>query len=383
MDQRFFKDREPKEINEAAKIAKFYGFQPIIPPTIEKQDFDAVKNFGDTPFLAEKAALLRIYFEERMMAAPQPSMFYCERPFPGSKDKKKPLKLEASLISMGSDKSVCECLSLQTAIRILESIGYKDLEIHINSAGDKDSMSEFQRKLTLFIRKSYNSFPPDLRQASKKDIFAILKEPKEEWASFQAECPKTIDFLSEPSRLHFKESLEFLEIMDIPYVIDPYLVNDPDVGGETIFKIVNTKDDKEILAHGFRFNRLAKKIGLKKDLPASILNIEAKLKKNLKKIKVRPAKPQFYLVQFGNEAKLRSFLILEQLYKANATVIHSIAKDKLSSQIGIAESSEAPYILLIGQKEALENSVLIRNTANRGQNLVPIPELALKIKELI
>lgn len=381
MEQKIYKDRELKELNEVAKIAKFYGFQPLTPPTVQKHDFDLVKNFEDTS-LSEKASLIRIYFEEKMMASPQPSMLYCERPFPGGKDKKKPLKLEASLVTLGSTKSVCECLSLQTALKILDSLGYKDLEIHINSVGDKDSMSEFQRKLTLFIRKNYNTFPPDLRQATKKDIYSILRGPKEEWQKFQAECPKSIDFLSEPSRLHFKEALEFLEIMDIPYQIDHFLLNDPDVGSETVFRIVNTKENNEILAEGMRFNRLAKKIGYKKDLGASILNISAKLKKNLKKVKVRVSKPQFYLVQFGTEAKLRSFLILEQLHKAGVSVIHSIAKDKLSSQIGIAETSEAPYILLIGQKEALENSVLIRNTLTRAQTLVPIPELASRIKEL-
>ncbi len=94
-------------------------------------------------------------------------------------------------------------------------------------------------------------------------------------------------------------------------------------------------------------------------------------------------KPQFYLVQFGPDAKLKSFLILEELYKVGAGVIHAIAKDKLGSQMGIAEISEAPYILLIGQKEALENSVIIRNTSTRAQETVPICELASKIKGLI
>jgi len=380
-EQKPIQDRSVKEINEAGKIAKFYGFQPIIPPTIEKQDFEYTKDFNQSSYPAEKAALLRMYFEERLMSLPQPSMFYYERPFPESKEKRKPLHLESSLISMGSGKSVCECLAIQTGIAILNAIGYKDLEVQINSIGDKDSMNEFQKKLALFARKNFNSFSADLRQVIKKDLFAILRECRDEWQGFQVECPKSIDFLSESSRLHFKEVLEFLEAINIPYQINHHLIGDLDIGSETIFSIVNTETNGE-LASGFRFNRLAKKIGCKRDLPCIILNISAKLKKNLKKVRARIIKPQFYLVQFGPEAKLKSFLILAELYKAGASVIHAIAKDKLGGQIDVAETSEAPYIILVGQKEALENSVIIRNTATRAQEIVPICELADKVKEL-
>lgn len=386
MENKPIQDRRLNEINEAGKVARFYGFQPIIPPTVEKQDFESTKNFKESEHLAEKAAILRIYFEERLMSFPQPNMFYCERPFRGMKEKKRPLHLEASLISLGSFKSVCECLSIQTGISILNSVGYKNLIVEINSIGDKDSMSEFQRKLTYFVKKNYNAFSADLKQASKKDLFAIFKGDKKEWESFQTECPKSIDFLSESSRLHFKEVIEFLEIMDIPYQINHHLIGDLDIGSETIFSIKTETEEngkQEELACGFRFNRMAKKIGLKKDVPATILNISAKLKKNLKKVKAKSLKPQFYLVQFGPEAKLKSFLILQELYKAGAGVIHSIAKDKLGSQMGVAETSEAPYIILIGQKEALENSAVIRNTQTRAQEIVPISEFAIKVKDLV
>ena len=50
--------------------------------------------------------------------------------------------------------------------------------------------------------------------------------------------------------------------------------------------------------------------------------------------------------------------------------------------MSIAETSEAPYIILIGQKEALENSVVIRNSTTRAQEIVPISELSSHVKSL-
>ena len=375
-------ERNLGETTEAGKIAKFYGFQPIQPPSIEKRDFDVEKCLDGSLSGVEKIAMARIYFEEKFYTTPQPNMFYCERPFPGSKENKKPSKLESSLICLGSTKSVCECLSIQTALAILNSIGYKNLEIGLNSIGDKDSAIEFQKKMTVFVRKNIASFPADLRQEVKKDIYAVFK--KEEWASFASEAPKSIEFLSETSRIHFKEVLEFLETLGLPYTINPSLVGDPAIGSETVFTISETGEDKdEELASGFRFNRLAKKMGYKKDMPTTFLNISAKMKKKMKKVKIKMEKPKFYLVQFGAEAKLKSFLLLDELRRIGTSVCHTIAKDKLGSQIGAAENSEATYILLIGQKEALENSVVVRNTATRAQEIVPIHEFSSRIKEIL
>ncbi len=368
-----------REMNTAEQIADFYGFTPINSPTITKNDFDLTKSFDPDFNPEEKTALTKIYFEQKMMGAPQPSMFYCERPFHGSKNRKKPNKLEISLVSIGSYKSVCECISIQTAINILKEFGYKNISLDLNSIGDKESISEFQKKLNLYIKKNINSFPSDLRQLVKKDPLVILKSDKKDWEQFINDCPKSIDFLSESSRLYFKEVLEFLEIMNIPYSINNGLFADLNIGSETIFSI---KEEKENLAFGFRFNRLAKRIGFKKDVPSSILDINIKIKKSLKKIKIKNKNPDFYLVQFGPEAKLRSFLILDQVYKSGAKLSHSIAKDKLGSQIGVAESSTAPYIILIGQKEALENSVVMRNNTNRSQEIVQIGDLASKIKSM-
>lgn len=379
MEKKIPENRKLDETNEIGAVATFFGFTPIKAPQITKKDFDLTKNYNINFLAKEKSALTHMYFEEKMMASPQPVMFYIEHPFPNSGEKKKTAKLEASLLTMGSTKSVSECISIQTAITALNKLGYKDLVVHLNSIGDKESISEFQRKLTLFVKKNMNSFPSDLRQLIKKDIYAIFKYNKKEWECFGVECPKSLDFLSEQSRLHFKEVLEFLEIMEVPYIINPNLIGDSNIGSETVYEI---RENNEVLATGMRFNRLAKKIGYKKDLASNILHISVKIKKALKKVKIKKQKPQFYLVQFGPEAKLKSFLILRQLYKAGVNVIHAIAKDKLGSQIGIAETSGAPYIILIGQKEAIENNVIIRNNTNRAQEIVPISELYYRIKDI-
>ncbi len=371
-----------KEYNEASSIARFYGFQHILSPEIKKTDLDSTKLYNPAFHPEEISALLRMYFEEKGIALPQPLLLWLDRPLKGGRSKKRPNRLESKVITMGSSKTITDCLSLRTCISVLNSLGFKDLEIRLNSVGDKESASEFERKMNAFVKKSFNSFPPDLRQALKKDIFTLIREVGPEWKTFQTECPKSIDFLSESSRNHFKEVLEFLEIMNFNYSIDFTLVGDPHLCSETIFSLASEKNPKEILATGIRINKLSKKLGHKKDISMVVFDINAKLKKPLRKVRQKSETPDFYLIQFGPEAKLKSLLVIEELRKAGKTVEHSVAKDKLGSQIGIAENSGAKYIILLGQKEALDNSVVLRNNSNRAQEIIPIPELASRLKKL-
>ncbi len=361
-------------------VAKYYGFCPAKTSTLTKSDFDFAKPFEKEIQAHEFACILRTYIDEKRQTLPQPILEWYDRPFPGSGERKKSMRLEGSLVSIGSVKSVCECLSIEVLIGMLESAGYKNIEVRLNSIGDKESTAEFERKHSAYIKKAFGTFPGDLRQEIKDDEYVLLKSNKESWKAFRDCCPKPLDFLSEQSRLHFKDILEFLEIRNIPYSIDDSLMVDPKFASETIISIVDK--DNEILARGIRANRLAKKLGYKKEIALLKFDLSAKLKKNVKIVNDKPVKPKFYLIQFGPEAKLKSFLVLHELFKSNLPIIHSIAKDKLGSQIGVAENSGIPYIILLGQKEALDNTIVLRNTFTRAQEIIPIHDLGSRLKNL-
>jgi histidyl-tRNA synthetase len=93
-------------------------------------------------------------------------------------------------------------------------------------------------------------------------------------------------------------------------------------------------------------------------------------------------KPKIYFIQLGNEAKLKSLNIIDILRKAHIPIAQSLSKDSLGSQLGIAEKLGIPYTIIFGVKEALENSVIVRNMSNRSQETVKIPKLLDYLKEL-
>jgi len=74
--------------------------------------------------------------------------------------------------------------------------------------------------------------------------------------------------------------------------------------------------------------------------------------------------------------------IIEILRKAHIPIAQSLSKDSLGSQLAIAERLNIPYALIFGVKEALDNSVIVRDMSNRSQNTVKLPKLLEYLKEM-
>jgi len=92
--------------------------------------------------------------------------------------------------------------------------------------------------------------------------------------------------------------------------------------------------------------------------------------------------PRFYVVQLGNHAKLRMLNVIELLRKENIQVYHSLTKEKITGQLSSAEYLGVSHILIIGQKEAIEETVVVRSVETREQETIHAKELAKHLKGL-
>ncbi len=83
--------------------------------------------------------------------------------------------------------------------------------------------------------------------------------------------------------------------------------------------------------------------------------------KTTKKVLIKNIKkPHLYLVQLGATAKLKALNIVEMLRKQKILVYHSITKDKITGQLNGAEYMKATHVLIMGQKEAIENTMVVQ-----------------------
>ena len=395
---------------KAQEIAVYYGFKPIETPILEhesvfttavgigtdivdKEMYTLKTKGGDHLAMRpeQTAGLMRAYIEHGMQNQPQPVLLYHSGPvFRHDKPQRGRYRqfYQFDVDAIGSEKSIVDALVIKTIYTTLEEAGAKNLFVTINSIGDKESRPAYIRELTNYYKKHLNDLAPIDRERLKTNPLRILDSKEPETKVINQNAPDSISYLSAAGKRHFKEVLEYLDEMEIPYQIDKMLVRGLSYYTHTVFEIIETNEEGQsmTIAGGGRYDYLGKQLGSKKDIPAmgGSIGIDRIIEQPwFKDLAPRiMKKPKVYFIQVGMEAKLKSLNVIEILRKAHLPVMQSLSKDSLSAQLAVAEKSGAPYVLIFGQKEAVEETVIVRNMETRSQETVKIAELATYIKQL-
>lgn len=399
---------------KAAEIATYYGFKPIETPILEHLELFS-KAEGDTSDIVSKEmyslrtkggdhlamrpeftpSIMRAYFELGLQSEPQPILVYAYGPvFRHDKPQRGRYRefRQFELDVLGTSKPVADALIIKLLMLILEEVNLTDLRLAINSLGDKDCRQNYRRELVNYYKKHLKDVCPDCRERFKHNPLRLLDCKKPECQPIKQGAPSAITYLCHDCQKHFKEVLEYLEMMKINYEIDNTLVRGLDYYSRTVFEIMEPiPADAEpgtqalSITGGGRYDYLAKTLGAKKDVPAvgAAISVDRlALSPNYKPLNPRILKkPKFFFIQLSFDAKLKSFAVIEILRKARAPVAQSISKDSLAVQLALAEKSGAPYTIILGQKEAMEGTVIVRNMQNRSQETVPVADLAEYIKK--
>lgn len=397
---------------KAQEVAMYYGFKPIDTPILEHTDvftssigvgtdivdkemYTLKTKGGDQLALRPEhtAALMRSYIENGMQALPQPQLFYNYGPiFRHDNPQKGRYRqfFQFDMDAIGSEKSILDALVIRTAWTILQESGATDLSIDINSIGDSTCRAKYIKELVSYYKKHSDQLPNVDKQRLAVNPLRILDSKEEKTIKLNENAPDSLAYLCPECKKHFKEVLEYLEEMGIPYTINKCLVRGLSYYTRTVFEVMIPDESNNgkltTIASGGRYDYLAKSLGSKRDVPAVGMSIgvdrvvEApwfnKLTPRILK------KPKIYFIQLGFEAKLKSLNVIEILRKGKIPIEQSISKDNLGSQLATAEKLGMPYAIIYGQKEVLENTVIFRDMLNRSQENVKIPKLLEYIKQL-
>tara|TARA_Y100000031_G_scaffold90358_1_gene99426 strand:- start:11085 stop:12497 length:1413 start_codon:yes stop_codon:yes gene_type:complete len=425
---------------KAADIALYYGFQPIETPILEKEEVFTRGVGTDTDIVAKEmyafstkgrdrlamrpegtAGVMRAYIEHGMFSRSQPVMLYYHGPFfrheRPQRDRARQF-WQFGFEILGTDQSITDALTIKLTYLILEEMGIKGLCVLINSIGDSQCRPEYIKELNTYYRKHINKLCVHCKKRLRQNPLRLLDCKDKQCQEFKEDAPDMISFLCEPCKRHLKDVLEHLDAMNIDYEIDHTLVRGLDYYTRTVFEIVSIpekedgkadddgkseneekkddeseskkKEEKKVeetlsLGSGGRYDELAHTLGSRRDIPAigAAIGVDRAIKApgflapQPRIIK----KPKAYFIQIGVGAKFKSFEVIEALRKARIPITHAISKDTLSAQLGMAEKAKITHIVILGQKEANENSVIVRNMNTRSQETVQISKLGDYLKK--
>ncbi|MFA5987470.1 MAG: histidine--tRNA ligase [Candidatus Paceibacterota bacterium] len=390
-----------------------------------------IKARGDSQFSLRPEytpGVMRAYIEHGMQSWPQPVMLYYFGPlFRHDKPQKGRLRelRQFGLEILGTPKSIADAMIIKMTITMLEEAGLKDLVVHINSIGDKDCRNNYKKDLVNYYKKRVADLCKDCKERLKTNPLRLLDCKEEKCQPIKENAPQAISFLCPPCKAHFKEVLEYLETLKIEYMIDNNLVRGLDYYDRTVFEITTKKkivvveekkpevqsetpetgvpatpvvevpaeEEEKVteapilaLAGGGRYDYLARSIGGKKDVPSVGVAIgvdRVVMAEEATRLAPRVLKkPKVYFVQLGFEAKLQSMSIIEILRKNKIPVVHALGRDKLSTQLAIAEKLQIPYVIILGQREVLDGTVIVRNMETRSQDTIKFDKLPDYVKKI-
>ena len=418
-------------VEKAAEIALYYGFKPIETPVlehtevftsgvgeetdiVEKEMYSLRTKSGDQLSLRPEgtASVVRAYLEHGMQAWPQPVMLYYSGPFFRHDRPQKGRYsqfYQFGLEILGTEKSIGDTMVMKIVMTILEEAGMKDMILEVNCIGDKNCKHLYKKALTNYYKKHLSEVCADDKRRFKENPLRLLDCKEEQCQEIKAGAPDTMSYLCDECKQHFKEVLESLEALKIDYKINPSLVRGLDYYSRTVFEITSPiPEEKEVaeateapkeketpvvpaveqrrytIASGGRYDYLAKMLGSKRDVPgmgAAIGIDRVLLSPDVLDLSPRIIKkPKVFFIQLGFEAKLKSMTVIEILRKARVPISTSLSKDGLSNQLGNAERLKIPYAIILGQKEVIDGTVIVRNMENRSQDTVKLENLAEYVK---
>lgn len=282
------------------------------------------------------------------------------------------------------ERSIAEAILIHTTRALVGDLGYQNHTVRINSLGDSDSLTRYSRELTNFLKKRMDTMPATTRELMKEHPLAALTDLVNLNHELAYRCPNPLEYLSDPSRKHFREIIEFLDMSETPYEIDPKMLGHHECYSDAIFSIDINQDEQEtaseITARGGRFDEFVYRTTRTRTSAVGAVVVLKNSKAPARAPRPKVKKPSVYLVQLGFGPKIKTLMLIDTLRRSGIQVHHNLASDSLSAQLREAEAHKVKYTLIIGQKEFVENTVIFRDMDVRNQEYIDHETLIRRLK---
>jgi len=367
-------------LHKASAVGQYYGFTPLSSLTAKARG--SVKKYAGYPEslaalsldpVAETVAGFLKQFQnmESLPSPRQPLFVWHTNITPG---RPAPKKATIQFHAFGTDRALSDAVIIRALIAFARDLFHEEPVVRINSMGDKETRARYARELGNFFKKHATTLPEECVSCAKNDTFhaaelAIAQECAED-------LPAPTEHLSDASRKRFEDLLEYLEMTETPYELARNLISRGPLWSDTCFELLA---GGRRVAWGSRYNDFTRHFFPSAPMSATgaVFQIASEGKVV---VKSKSPRLRFSFVHIGDEAKRISIRLAEDFRKARVSLAQDIGVESLSEQIHLAERRNSPYLLIMGRKEALEGSAILRNRATQVETILPLVGLIEHLK---
>ena len=389
--------------NVARETFKKYNYGEIRTPMFEHYEVIS-RSVGDTTDIVTKemydfhdkgdrhitlrpegtAPVVRSYVENKLFApeVQKPvkvyyigSMFRYERPQAGRLREFHQLGVEC----FGSKNPATDVETIAMAYQLFNTLGIKDVTLHLNSLGNTDSRLAYRQALIDYLTPMRESLSKDSQRRLEENPLRVLDSKEKEDKVAVENAPSILDYLDEESQIHFDEVRAMLDSLNIPYVIDTNMVRGLDYYNHTIFEFITTIDKSELtICAGGRYDSLVEYFGGPETAGFGFgLGLERLLLVLDKQGIKLPVEESLdvYIAVLGSGANGKALELVQSIRYQGFKAERDYLGRKIKAQFKSADTFKAKTVITLGESEVESGVVKVKNNATREEVTVSFEEL--------
>jgi histidyl-tRNA synthetase len=290
--------------------------------------------------------------------------------------------------SVGLKNPYLDAELLIMAESIIRSLGYKDINLQINTIGDNETREKYIIALKEYFQPHLQNLCEDCQRRIKTNPLRILDCKVDSNQEIFKNVPKISDYLSESSKEYFNSVVKILTSYQIPFVINETLVRGLDYYNDIVFEVHSTADNFKhfgALIGGGRYDNLLNDLG-GPDLPCFGFAIGTdRLVQLLDEAGLLDFNYSIhaYIMPLDKKLLNESFDLLFYLRQNGLIAELDYEGRSIKAQFKTSEKKNAMFSILVGETEFKEEKVIVRDNETRTQETVSCNQILNYIDEKI
>ena len=292
------------------------------------------------------------------------AMFRYERPQAGRQRQFHQIGLE--MLGFADPRSDVEAIAV--AWDLLADLGVQGLALEINSLGSSQDRVRYREQLVAWLSERRDHLDPDSQDRLQRNPLRILDSKHPETQRLLADAPTLAAALSDDSRERFAQVTSGLELLGIPFTINPRLVRGLDYYSHTAFEITSTQlGAQATVCGGGRYDGLVEQlggpataaVGWALGMERLVILLE-QLQRDSEPV------PDLYVVSRGERAEPLALQLARQLRLAGRHVELDLSRSAFGKQFKRADRTGARWALVIGDSEAEAGVAILKDLRPAG-----------------
>jgi histidyl-tRNA synthetase len=394
----------------AVAVCDLYGYQRIDTPAFEDAGLFA-RSIGEDTDIVQKemysledrsgakltlrpegtASVCRAYIEHGMHSLPQPVRLYYvapifryERPQAGRFRQHHQFGAEA----IGNSDPAVDAEVIDMAWQFYSKLGLKRLALHLNSIGCGVCRPNYLESLQAYYGGHTAALCSDCRRRLAKNPLRLLDCKNDRCQLVAEAAPRSAEYLCHDCAAHFDQLRAHLTVLRLPMSLNHRLVRGLDYYNRTVFEIGPEGEaaSQATIGGGGRYDGLIGQLGGKSTPGVGFGSGIERLVLNLKKqgidIPALPA-PAVFVAYMGDDGKKDAIAVASTLRESGIAVTGSFGDRSLKAQLKQANTAGTRFAVIIGEDEAKNRAVVLRDMDKGEQRTVPAHSLADQLTGLL